>query len=370
VRVFVCEFAEAHHNTFSTIYTLAQTAWKNSWAIVTSEVYRHINIPVRGIVFGLDKTAYKGKAIGEKVKVMFADMRDSLAIYRMIVSAIKPKKDDLFIFTTFEPWLSRHYGALISLYRYLHKVGATVIVGIHNSFWFYYPENVSDEERRLVENHIKGWKKHVLLRYYLTKKLVSPQMIDGVLTLGPIKIPNNIPWIRLLDRIYEPNNLPKYDTFTISIPGAVDTGRRDYQTVAKAVSRLSFPVRVVLLGKLYDRNVLSYDWGKADIVYYEDFVPEDVYVETLKKSHVVVAPVRDPYYGLFSVTGAVGDGVMAGIPVLAPEFYRDTVAIPYSDSKHLSLMLKEKQFGAPVDYEQFSQENMAEELKRFAEGLI
>jgi len=369
MRVFVCEFAETHHNIFSTVYTLARHIWGGKvFGVVTSEVYRRLRAPIKGVVFGLDKSAYKGKGVKDKVTTLIADFRDSYAIYEFVKTILSPSPGDVFIFTTFEPWLSRHFGALIALYRYLHKVGAKVIVGVHNSFWFYYPENVTSEEKELVENHISGWKWHVKARYHLSKRLVDPSYFNAVFTLGEIKVPEHIKRVRLLDRFYEPKyiQIPKFDTFTIAIPGSVDASRRDYKVVAEAVRALPFDVRVILLGRLIDEWVLALFPRRVELLYFREFVPEDKYVELLAKSHVAIAPVKDKFYGTFSVTGAVGDAVMVGIPVLCPKFYRDQIVFNYSGAEGLRHLLVELRNGGIEVHSKYSSWSLGSLVEKLA----
>jgi hypothetical protein len=126
----------------------------------------------------------------------------------------------------------------------------------------------------------------------------------------------------------------------LSIIGGVDQRRRDYQLVVEALPRVldqtDTPIHLHLLGKAtggYARDIVqkfrALEGDKFTLSYYENFVPQEVFDETVAKTSFLLSPIYErtrhtvysEYYGKTKISGSVNDMIKYGVPSILPAFY-------------------------------------------------
>lgn len=130
------------------------------------------------------------------------------------------------------------------------------------------------------------------------------------------------------------------DELVISVIGATDVSRRDYQNVIVALQEIykfkSPNIKLVLLGKVkgaYGEWIIG-ELKKIrsknfEVQYFRENVPENKFVEYLNQTHLVISPIvketkTDVFrevYGKTKTSGSILDFIKFGCVTLTPCFY-------------------------------------------------
>jgi len=348
MRLFLVDLSEGHHHLYKLFYGILSKRF-DVLGIITKDIYNNLESPrwYRGIVLGTHRSEYKGKPVFDKVKVAIRDRVSSMSMITLLSLLDIPRKDDIFIFTTSEPFATRYFESSIWLYRKLYPIANRVVLGVHKSFWLFDDTELSSADREKIANSFLRGKRHVWLRYTLTKKFVDSKKFKYVFTLGEIRVPKVYDRVILYDRFYEDRLMlwRREKVFTVVVPGRTNSQLRDTNLLVKVIELISnrslFPIRFVFLGNI-DKELSGHlgnickGSDRCEIVTFDTFISEEEYTKWLSKAHLIWVPLRkDTLYGDFSVTGAVGDSIYAAVPILLPEFYPFAYAEHYTSVEEL-----------------------------------
>lgn len=135
------------------------------------------------------------------------------------------------------------------------------------------------------------------------------------------------------NRTIEKNNEKKYDDITFVIPGVMNLKERDYKTIFATFKELldkklvlETEIRIKLLTKnTKDLEDIMNNYGLMNVVdTYDLYVPEELYKKIMKKSHLCILPTyKNSNYGKYKISGAWGDAIAFGIPILIPDWYAE-----------------------------------------------
>ena len=157
---------------------------------------------------------------------------------------------------------------------------------------------------------------------------------------------------------FYPIFFPKYETLDlvkpqnelwITIPGGLDFNRRDYITIAKAISKNS-NVKIYILGKIDRKNEETISFLKYlesnnihdKFQFFDEFIPNNLFHSYLKKSDYILAPVlmKNDSYIKYKITGAYNLAFTYKKPLICPKqlevipdlknnsfFYEDTESL-------------------------------------------
>lgn len=210
------------------------------------------------------------------------------------------------------------YPTLLGIWKALSYFIREVIL---DSFWYYRKEVVKKIDYFTFPDE-------AILEYCLEKKLVPVNKIAPVL---PIKVFDET--VELINEIS--------DEIQITIPGGVDKRRRQYEPVVEAFKLLvhKTPKKLCLhlLGKCnskYGRWIIS-EFKKLEndnfrIVFYENFVSQKDFDETMKKTNLIISPVNPDaltqvygeIYGKTKISGSITDIVLFPKPLILPATYK------------------------------------------------
>jgi len=377
MKVFVFEPASVHHNTFSTLVTIFSDIFTGSvvWPMATEEVWRKTGEGVKGLSIRTLNYDLHGKPRWYKALKISQRVLNDVRLALKLPSLLGIEKGDIFVFSTLELWLHYYPIASAVLMENLKKIGVSVFGVVHNSFFLFDSKELSPEDYSLVVDHLSRFRRYDLLRLWWVKRRWLPRFreyIDGIFTLGDIYVPVRFSDMRLtiIDRFYNSKCEKKnHGVFTIVVPGGVLESRRDYRLIADSIGALREDVEVVLLGKLYDEHVLDYftNNDRVRVVFFPEFVGEKEYTYWLKRAHLVIAPVKNQYYGKFTVTGAVGDAVSCGLPIACPWFYTAfDKCLRYRDVRELTDIIRQVRYSSiDVDYREYDRQVLARSVERF-----
>jgi len=204
------------------------------------------------------------------------------------------------------------------------------------------------------------WNLHMFLRRIMLRKYDAinveyPPMADYIETnceySGPV--------YTLTPTLYEEEPAPPTDTVQFTVPGYVESQRRDYELVMDVFEQLfetyGDRVSLHLLGKpmseyghrILDRCEALSDAG-YDVVYYRDWIPMNEFDETLRASSFLLCPIRPTTtgrevletYGTTKGSGNVFDALRHATPIILPEYFQiaDMIrgsAVHYTDRQDL-----------------------------------
>lgn len=147
----------------------------------------------------------------------------------------------------------------------------------------------------------------------------------------------------------------------IVVPGTVDGRVRDYELLAEAfgqvVSGLSYPVELVLLGKLKHKlkgveKLQKLQWANFQVTIFKQWVPQIEYEENMKRAAFLILPLRVfKQYGVVrektgesTISGGVNDMVRFGIPAICSKHYSldeglEQIVAQYDDQSELVHLL-------------------------------
>lgn len=426
MRLIIAELTEAHHDCFETLsrivvefnerkrvfedITLAvrKITLKKINTDSFDEIFRYPN--VRKIIFG--------EEIDESLESPRSFIRSYMIIRKIRSEIIKEwfrsvriSRNDVVIFNTVEGYLMPIFYKII---RNLKKIGAKVIVVIHNVH-DYYPEIVSsNKEWKMINNYslaryerfVKKFKKfgefialerEKILRNWCRK---TRKYLDGII-LPALHIINpdvDLPILKIVTRLPDFHKINwrrewihsgKYreETPRIIVPGAVYENLRNYDKIIQATKNLcDLNFEVVFLGSMKSNKIMkilsSSPCLQRKIITYQGFISEEEYQKVLMKAHYVLISMKySPPYGKYKTTGGIGDAISAGVPILTTdEFLNDCDLVIKRES--IEELLKESlKYIANEKYkeialstikiiENFKLENLIKHFEKFIISII
>lgn len=130
------------------------------------------------------------------------------------------------------------------------------------------------------------------------------------------------------------------NSITVTIPGMIDSTRRDYDEVLEALNNLPKErigrIELILLGKpVGDYGATVIERAKRlrsdgmDLEYYKDWIPTDTFAEKLNTTDLLVSPLHrqrpiDGFieqYGRSKGTGVISDAISYATPLLLPSWF-------------------------------------------------
>lgn len=135
------------------------------------------------------------------------------------------------------------------------------------------------------------------------------------------------------------NNETENKRVQIVIPGQIEEHRRDYDVVLDAFEKIfekyNELVDLYLLGYpvgMYGNRILKRCKKLKDkgynIIYFDSFVPENIYDEIMKKVDIIILPIKiktrgmgliQEFYGITKGSATVFEGIQYGKPLVVPE---------------------------------------------------
>ena len=149
------------------------------------------------------------------------------------------------------------------------------------------------------------------------------------------------------------------DVFHIVVPGSIRPDVRDYgiflSVIPELVKKTTKKIRLSFLGKQKDdacgeilRQLRDWQNDRFVFVYYQDFIPQETFEQTMKTADVLVAPLRPvtrydakrEYFGYTTESGNIADIVKYQLPAVIPDFYPlpeslDEVVLRYDTAEGL-----------------------------------
>ena len=194
----------------------------------------------------------------------------------------------------------------------------------------------------------QAWKEKVLKQVeFFSPTLVSPTYHE--------RLQSNPKWVDVVPLSFSSGSSPiSSGTFTVAIPGAVETTRRDYNTVLRVMEQLrGEDIRWIFLGNMVTEEIrLAIDHlqqAGVEVYYYTEVVPDEKFDEVMKISNVILAPVNayHPFKtvtevpGVTKISGATSDALYYQKPILLPAHYPaqevwKPLAQFYTSSDHLA----------------------------------
>jgi len=168
-----------------------------------------------------------------------------------------------------------------------------------------------------------------------------------------------------LDDSIERCNQARFKSLAVTIPGMIDSTRRNYSELLEALNTLpegrKKQIKLTLLGKPvgdYGSTIierakdLQRDGMKLE--YYTDWIPFDTFTRKLNSTDVLVSPLHrqrpiDGFveeYGKSKYSGAISDAISYGTPLLLPSWFEvpertEPGVHTYQDSTELQRTLTE-----------------------------
>ena len=324
-------------------------------------------------------------------------------IWKEAKERLRFRSGDFVIFVTAEMFMSP---LLFRIAAMAKLRGAKVIPEVHNVF-IYFPSVIKPDDVEAIRNfYLSGYeivvdkfgkigKYAVLVR----KKYLNDftrrvgRLADGFILPSIHMVFPKVkrPVMRLLTRFPTDESLSRRkaileqlaesDEVVFTVPGQVSEKRRNYDEVLDALTRLSDKkFKMVLLGRLTSHEVARRIRTlpariRAKVLTFENFIDEETYQDRLLRSHYILMPIFFPY-GRFKTTGAIGDAIQMGIPMILPEHAVPQKVIPHKSyrkgeladllaelmdlSNYKSVAMQAIQFS-----ERFTIDKMADAFNRF-----
>ena len=131
------------------------------------------------------------------------------------------------------------------------------------------------------------------------------------------------------------------DEFVITIIGATDPTRRNYQDVIHALQKIysfkSPKIKLILLGKIkgnYGVSILGklnkIESDNFRVQFFDKNIPEKQFVQLVKETHLIISPIVaetktdifKEYYGQTKTSGSILDFMKFGIVTMTPSSYK------------------------------------------------
>ncbi len=177
-----------------------------------------------------------------------------------------------------------------------------------------------------------------------------------------MKLLTRFPHPEMLDRRERlVEQLKDADTVRLTVPGQVSEKRRNYDVVLDAVeANPDLPLELVLLGRLVSKPLRRRieampDDVRRKIRTFDDFIDENIYLETVMNSHYLLMPIIFPYCR-FKTTGGIGDGISMGVPIVLPSGMIDRDIMPHIQFEMDSLADKLAELTDLSNYQEISKE--------------
>jgi len=209
-------------------------------------------------------------------------------------------------------------------------------------------------ERRLVWNAHMACRK-LLLRKYDAFCVQYPPMAEYIES----ELSVSKPVYALPSTIYEGDATHPTDPVRFTVPGQIESKRRDYE-IAMSVfedlfDRYGSEIALHLLGRpnaQYGQNIVDRCEALSeeghDITYHREWIPRAEFDEGLRTSSVLLSPIRPltrgrevtEKYGTTKGSGNVFDALRHATPIILPEYFQiaemtEGSAVTYGDSDDL-----------------------------------
>ena len=168
------------------------------------------------------------------------------------------------------------------------------------------------------------------------------------------------------DEINKPQKTKKEDKIIFVIPGQIEEHRRNYDIVIDAFEKIfekyNDKIEFILLGYpvgAYGKRIINrckkLKKQGYNIIYYNNFVPEDEYNEIMKNVDFLILPIKmlstgvgvtPEYYGKTKGSAAVFEGVQYAKPLIVPKNFTiikelESSTLKYKSSEDLEKTLEE-----------------------------
>ena len=283
---------------------------------------------------------------GEKLSEKFSDLT-WVVLEQMPkqIEAIEPvlARADVVFFNTIE-----HEVALFDNYDFK---GKKVIARVHNANTFF----LDKINYRLTLTPFQIWKdtSHFIRKTWLEqeekkrKALLSKvdffcfpdeAMKQFALQKGFIKPENTLKTLPLVS--FDPKNfkVAESENVIVTIPGAVDPRRKDYEIVERLIRsiELNTPVEIHFLGRMKDKKAMGIAGTLKKIpaknvrlVFYEGYIAQHTFDEVMEKTNFLLLPINistrfhlhRETYGQTKISGSINDAIKYGKPAILPEAY-------------------------------------------------
>ncbi len=367
--LYIFEVSGLHHDCLQSVLELALEAKGLSDApfdsieVVTRSIYLEKLSPQvvqsardAGVKFHILAASVESHKAGGILGTLKFQRELKSALWREYREQVRPESGDYAVFVTAEMFISPLMSKIASD---LKSKGVKLIPMVHNTF-IYFPDVVADSDMPAIARYyLSGYEivvdkfgklgeKIVLLR---KKHLNSHtrkigEMADGFLLPSlHMEMPETGRLVmKLLTRFPHPEMLDRRERLVeqlknaapvrLTVPGQVSEKRRNYDVVLDAVeANPDLPLELVLLGRLVSKPLKRRieampDDVRRKIKTFNDFIDENLYLETVMNSHYLLMPIIFPY-GRFKTTGGIGDGISMGVPIVLPSGMIDRDIMPH-----------------------------------------
>ncbi len=400
-RLFIFEISGYHHDCLQSLIELAIKSIElgngpfDSVEVVTRSIYMDkISAEVlskaseKDIKFHILAEDVDLSKPGGIVGTLLFQNRLKKALWRDVRSKLRPSPGDIVVFVTAEMFISP---LILKIARHFKSRGAYVVPMVHNVFIFF-PEVLEPSDmpaiRRfyfsgyeaVTEKFGKIGEKVVLFR----KKILNDatrrigELSDGFLlpSLHMKMIDTEKPVFRMMTRFPSPETLEKRRLSVsellkrrpvrFTIPGRVSEKRKDFDQVIDALMETDLDdIEVVFLGRL-ESNIIRNRLDtlphsvRSKIKTFDNFIEENTYLQFIQNSHYILMPLFFPY-GAYKTTGAIGDAVSNGVPMVINEGRVSDDLIPHVTYREGELAEKLVELSRLENYN-----NLSEEIIEFA----
>lgn len=178
----------------------------------------------------------------------------------------------------------------------------------------------------------------------------------------------------------------------VVIPGTVSQERRDYKDVFKKLSKefqnqregQKRKLQIVFLGKCSGKEL---SWlqkleeqrlSGLELIYFTHRVSNELFQMHMRSADVLWSPVKrtnwffsgKEYYGSTKMTGALGEAISFGKPIVLPHFYYSTFPLAFQESSDLFGLFQRLHGKDLVDLESYSKSAQLSSLETLLSSFV
>lgn len=268
-------------------------------------------------------------------EIILKDNDESLSDFFQRVEKICNEKIDLLFINTIQKTM------LDFPLFFSFKPKCKMILTIHTAnAWFYKKPSVDFKKIfRTVDTNISTFfgRKMILPKFNAVNVIYSP-IKDFIVEKTPYSKPVFTFPFGFYDKVAE-KKTKKDDEIIFVVPGQVEEHRRDYDVVMDAFKNVfkkhGNKIKLYLLGypvgvygkRIHNRSEELKKQG-YNIMFYDDFVPEDEYNDTMKNVDFLILPIKilsrgvgvtPEYYGTTKGSAAVFEAIQYARPMVVPD---------------------------------------------------
>jgi len=332
MSVWVIELSHNHHTVWETYVKVMSHALqkpvagiltKYNWRIISNDVsYQELSH-----VLVLGKTTDRCFRCSEKKLLFFIQtLYENTVMNLSSLRFVEIKKGDIVVFPTLDAHINPHANVLLKIIDAYRSKGAFIIGTIHNTDLY-----GAKGYDYVPGKELNSW--HNKYRWYLWRRWMKnfawSDKLDLLVTCSDLSIPYD-----MRDKhIVIPSRLAEdvqdwyfEDIFRVVVTGSMSESRLNWEYIyflmesLKGLSKIEF----VFLGKMpRDKYELLKTKYNGKVVAFNEFVNENTFKKMLKKSHLIIAPLLDTRYGVYTISGSIeADALSYGIPAIVPHFYK------------------------------------------------